>query len=848
MGEVYRARDTTLQRDVALKILPEAFANNPERLQRFAREARTLAALNHANIAHIHGYEDRGATHALVMEFVEGEDLAARFRHGPIPLAEAVTIARQIAEALEAAHEQGIIHRDLKPANIKVRPDGTVKVLDFGLAKMLDPVEAISTTSQVEISASPTITTPAMTRLGVILGTAAYMSPEQAKGLPADKRSDIWAFGCVLYEMLTGARPFDASDVTDTLAAVLMREPDWTRLPSDLPPSIQLLLRRCLERDRAKRMANVAGAVFALDEAVAPSVSPGRQTARSRTALAYTGWLVAAALAVGAAILLGAGLAPTETPTMRLHVVTPPGDATTFALSPDGRSIVFHTRVEERNQLRLRRFESGDEQSLPGTDGASLPFWSPDSTSVAFYADGSLKRIDLASGFVRTIASAPDPRTGAWSRDGTILFSASAGPLYKVAAEGGTVVAATRLLPGQSSHRFPQFLPDGRRFVLLALGESSAKGLYSASLDSHELTRITEGEPPFALLPSYLLTIQQGALWAQRLDTNSAEAEGSLLPVAPRILTTQVAGLAALSSSSVGSFAYRATGSTRQLVWLDRSGRQLGVLGPPDEGQPNQLGLSSDEKTVSVVRTVGGNRDVWLIDSARGVFRRFTFGPSVEGIAVFSPDDTRVAYASDPKDTLWDVYERRVDGTGQDQVLLAGPENENPIDWSPDGRYILYVSNHAKTAEDLWALPLVGDRTPLQVSQTMFAEVEGKFSPDGRWVVFESDETGRPEIYVQPFPGPGPKVQVSIAGGQAPRWPRGGRDLFYVAPGNRLMAVSIAAKGSSLVTGTPATLLTLVEGDEYLPSNDGRRFLVNRVVAPPAPITIVLNWKPQAQP
>jgi serine/threonine protein kinase len=785
MGEVYRARDTTLQRDVALKILPEAWSNDPDRLERFTREAQTLAALNHPNIAQIHGFEDRGDIRALVMEFIEGEDLATRLRRGPIALTEALPIARQIAEALRAAHEQGIIHRDLKPANIKVRPDGAVKVLDFGLARILGPLDITSGTSHAGATASPTVMSPALTRAGVILGTAAYMSPEQAKGLVADKRSDVWAFGCVLYEMLTGSRPFEAEDVADTLAAVLVREPNWTRLLPNTPRAIHILLRRSLERDRGRRVSDFAAVLFALDESLDPmavqlplSPHPGR--------LAYAGWVVAALTALAAATLISSRLRsnPSDPATIRLQIMTPPGgDPMSFALSPDGHSLVYQATESGQDRLWVRRLEGDEDRSLPGTDGASLPFWSPDSMSVAFFANGALKRVDLARGFARTIANAPDPRHGAWHSSGVILFAASAGPLYKVSAEGGSVAEATTLLPGQSSHRFPQFLPNSRHFLLLALGESSVKGLYSASLDANGIVRISDGEPAFAFLsPSYLLTARQGALWAQELSPESTQVQNDLLPVARRIWTTQVSGQAALSVSSSGSFAYRATAERRQLVWVDRVGRQLGVLGQPDDGQPNQLRLSTDGRTASVIRTVNGNRDVWLVDNARGSFRRFTFGTSVEGEAVFSPDNTRIAYASDPKGTLWDLFEQRVDGNGEATLLQADPENENPVDWSPDGRHLLYMRSNTITGPDLWALPLFGDRAPLSVARTPFTESDGRFSPDGKWIAFNSDETGRMEVYVQPFPGPGAKVQVSTAGGRAPRWPRGGRELFYIAP------------------------------------------------------------------
>ncbi len=846
MGEVYQARDARLGRDVALKVISDSFADDPDRLGRFQREAQVLAALSHPHIAAIHGIEegasDSGhAIRALVLELVEGATLADRVANGSIPIDEVLSLARQIAEALEAAHERGIIHRDLKPANIKIKPDGTVKVLDFGLAKTVAPAQRGAGVSQ-----SPTITTPAMTEAGLILGTAAYMAPEQAKGLEADKRSDVWAFGCVLYEMLTGSRPFKGDDVSDTLAAVLLRDPDWKLLPPRLPPPIHLLLRRCLERDRRRRMSDVAGALFAIDEAAGATVSPIPHASSRR--LAYAGWVVAAL--VTAALLVAALLrrAPSDTPEMRLQLMTPPTtDPFSFALSPDGRSVVFQARVDGRVQLWLRPLELDEARPLTGTDGASLPFWSPDSRSVGFFSSGELKRFDLEGGFARTLASAPNPRRGAWHSDGTIVFgAASAGPLYRVPAAGGAVATATDLLPGQSNHRWPAFLPGSRRFLLLALGAKGLRGLYVGSLDDKQVRHVMDLDSEVAIMPAgHVLLGRQGALWAQRLNAQNPQVEGELIPVAPRLLMDRnVNGLAALSSSLVGSVAYRTSDGGRQIVWLDRSGRQTGVLLPLDDAQPSGVRLSSDGRTAAVHRMVSGNTDIWLIDTARGVPRRLTFDPAVEGEPIFSPDSNRVLFVSDRKLNLWDMYLRSADGTGEETLLLESGENKNPRDWSSDGRYVLFASQNPKTGLDIWALPLFGDRKPFAVAQTPFAEQDGVFSPDGRLVAFESNETGRLEIYVQPFPGPGAKVQISAAGGRAPRWPRKGSELFYVAPDNRLMSVTVEARGSTIDASTARSLFTLPEFESYVPSHDGQQFLVNTSVSETSPITVLLNWKP----
>jgi hypothetical protein len=503
MGQVYRATDTQLKRQVAIKILPPSLAADADRLSRFQREAEVLASLNHPNIAAIYGLEDAEGVKALVMELVEGEDLAQRTARGPIPLDEALPIARQIAEALEAAHEQGIIHRDLKPANIKVRADGAVKVLDFGLAKAMEPT-AISSPS---MSMSPTLTTPAMTQAGIILGTATYMSPEQARGKPVDRRADIWAFGCVLYEMLSGRVAFAADTVSDTIVAVLSREPDWRALPDTVPPAVLLVLKRCLQKHQSLRMRDIADARFQIEEALS---APGPSTPpipRARSRMDYAGWAVAAFVAIAGAIVISAGRrAATEMPEMRVQIAMPPADDPfSFAIAPDGLSVVTQGRADGVFKLWLRALASDDGRPLMGTEGATFPFWSRDSGSVGFFAGGMLKRIDLASGFVRTLASAPNPRRGAWSSEGTIIFGASVGPLYQVPADGGAITAATNLLPGQAGHRWPQFLPDGRRFLVFAMGAANVRGVYVGSLGDREVRRVLETDSAFTFMsPAYL--------------------------------------------------------------------------------------------------------------------------------------------------------------------------------------------------------------------------------------------------------------------------------------------------------------------------------------------------------
>jgi Tol biopolymer transport system component len=842
MGEVYQARDARLGRNVALKVLPESVRHDLERLARFRREAQALAALNHPRIGQIYGLEESDGTTALVLELVEGPTLADRVAHGPLPLQEAMAIAAQIAEALEAAHESGIVHRDLKPANIKLTMAGAVKVLDFGLAKIYADEGPAR-----DGSLSPTITA-AGTRAGVVLGTAAYMSPEQARGGTVDKRSDIWAFGCVLFEMLTGRSAFGAETVPDTVVRVLSREPELQELPGSTPPAVVALLKRCLQKDRHRRLRDIADARFQIEETQSGASPPEPAARPGRSRLALAGWIVAGlALAVAVALWSSRRQAPVEPLAMRLNLLTPgAADPVAFALSPDGRMLAYLSQADGQLRMALRTLEQEDARPLEGTERAArYAFWSPDSRSLAFFADGALKRIEIATGFVRTVTAAPNANNGAWNAEGTILFGASAGPLSRVSAQGGVAEPTTALLPGHSSHRWPQFLSDGRRFLFLAVGSRDTRGIYLGSLDTKEITRVVPAELPFAFVaPSHLLVANEGALWAQKLTADYTGIDGAMVPVAPRVFVHGVVtGLAGLSASPAGQIAYRPAAASRQVVWLDRNGRQIGTLIDPDATQWTRVSLSHDGRTIVAHRTVAGNTDLWAIDARQGSPRRLTFDAAIDGEPVLSSDGRRVVYASDPDDSLWDIYERAADGTGSATLLQDAPENENPRDWSADGRHVLYAKQSTKTDYDLWALPLDGDRKPFVLVETPFQEDNAKFSPDGKSFAFESNESGRREIYVQPFPGPGAKVQVSVSGGQIPRWRRDGKELYYIAPGGLLMAVPVGA-GPAFSSGPPQALFPVPANEWYEPSPDGQRFLVNQLVSEAPPLTILLNWTP----
>jgi Tol biopolymer transport system component len=850
MGEVYRSRDTKLKREVAIKVLPAEFSRDLERLRRFRREAEVLASLNHPHIAQIYGLEEAGDTCCLVLELVEGENLNDRLAHGAMPVDEALGMARQIAEALEAAHSRDVVHRDLKPANIKVTPDGRVKVLDFGLAKATDAGRG-----QPDLSQSPTMTSPAMTQAGLILGTAAYMSPEQAKGRAADARSDIWAFGCVLYEMLAGKPAFDGDTVVETLSAILKSEPDWRALPQTTPPTVLSLLKRCLQKDRNRRMRDIADARFQIEEAATEPVNPLASGAprAGRERLLWSALTLVLASALAALAITYARSAPANGPEMRLEIGTPPGASLyEFALSPDGRKLVYLATVEGKSQLWLRSLDSETARPLVGTgDFAARPFWSPDSRSVGFFAGGQLKWIDIADGLVQTLADAPLNTGGAWG-EGTILFAqSSVEPLYRVAANGGgKAVPATEVKAPHLGHRFPHFLPDGRRFLFFAFGPLESQGIYVGSLDSMETSRLLDAEsaPVFAP-PDFVLFARQGAVVAQRVNMTTLQTIGDPVPVARQVATPQgTVASVALSASTTGPVAYRPDAGERQLQWVDRSGRQIGVIGGSDPAQPSEVRLSPDGGTVAMHRMVSGNLDVWLQETARDARRRFTTDPAREYGIVWSPDSSRIIFGSTRKKGVVDLYERSVSGAGAETILLESPESKNLYDWSSDGRWIVFATQSPKTARDLWALAMDGEKnekTPIAVAQTMSEEREARFSRDGRWIAYESNESGRFEIYAQPFPGQGGKSQISTGGGTFPRWHRDGRSLFYLDQANRVMTVSVTPNGPKVEAGTPVALFPLPQGAAFEVSPDGQRFLINEITKEPSPITILLNWKPK---
>jgi eukaryotic-like serine/threonine-protein kinase len=853
MGEVYQATDSKLGRSVAIKLLPEVFSHDSERIARFEREARALAALNHSNIAAIFGLEESGDRKFLVMELVDGETLADRIKRGPIPVDESLTIAKQICEALEAAHERGIIHRDLKPANVKITPDRKAKVLDFGLAKAFENEPA-----SAALSNSPTLSMAA-TNAGMILGTAAYMSPEQAKGRQVDRRTDIFSFGALLYEMLTGCAAFEGEDVQDILGAVLKSEPDWSRLPA-VPSRIRELLRLCLQKDAKQRRQSAGDVRIDIEQALAePAAATSTRVAARSSRLA---WALAGIFGVGLIAAVVAS-APWRSPPLpsetRTDVVTPATNDVSFALSPDGRQIVFVAFGDGQTQLWVRPLDGVKAQPLVGTEGASRPFWSPDNRSVGFFAGGKLKRVDIGGGLTQALATTTVNFGGTWSAGGVILFASSPGsPLFRIPAVGGDAVAVTKLGPGHTGHFFPQFLPGGRQFLFAVAGSADTQGIYLGSLDSPETRRLTYADAAIAAgptgadaggmyLPSgWLLYTRQGTLVARRFDPARGELTSD-----PVIVADAVVGF---SVSPAGLVAYRAGRVTnrRQLTWFDRAGKAAGTLGGLDENGLIGPEVSPDGRRAAVTRTVDGNMDIWLLDGARTT--RFTFDESVDMWPVWSPDGSRIMFSSARKGVN-DLYQKPSNGAGSEELLLESPQQKISNDWSPDGRFILYFVPDPQTSFDLWARPVEEKRKPFVFLNTKFSERKGRFSPDGRWVAYQSNQSGREEVYIRPFPEPGGQWQVSTEGGIWPRWRRDGKELYYIAPDARLTAVPITSKGGTLEPGTPIPLFqTRIVGAgtdpglqaEYDVAPDGR-FLINTALADAAsPITLIQNWKPPA--
>ncbi len=866
MGEVYRARDSRLERDVALKVLPDVFAGDPDRLMRFEREARLLASLNHANIATIHGIEQDGSHRVLVMELVEGEDLSVRLAKGPMPLEEALQVARQIADALDAAHEQGVVHRDLKPANIVLTPDGNVKVLDFGLAKAVE-----GDASNSGLSQSPTVLGNSPTVAGVILGTAAYMSPEQARGKRVDRRADIFAFGCVLFEMLTGRQTFSGETVSDTLAAVLRAEPEWGALPTDTPSAIVRLLRRCLNKDPKQRLRDIGEARIAIEavqrgEGDEASATP---TAASTAKRPWLVWALSLVLVLCAAGWLLTALRPDGGVTSRAitAAINVPQDAPLSvygshpgppAISPDGRMVAFAVSAPSGVLLGVRDLARDEIRTFTGTDDAGYPFWSPDSRQIGFFAGGKLKRVDVTGGVPVVLCTAEVGKGGTWRSDGTILFAPSyTSPIHRVSAAGGESVAITQLdsTRSESSHRFPRFLPDEEHFLYVvrhfSANDQGGHELRVASIDGKESKDLFATETDAMYANGYIFFVREGALIAQSFDVKSLTITGDPVKLADdvQLLSGAAHGVFDVSPSGVMVYGHGSNASTRHLLLLDGAGRAQGEIGEGAEFDiPVQL--SPDGATVlsGIFNSVGGTGDLWLIDLARGARTRMTFDPGHDNGGLWSPDGRRIAFTAQ-RGATFGPYLKPIDGSANETRLLDSGTDLFNAGWTPDGRYLMCHELGSRTAQGkLRAIPLVdGAPDPLQ-GVTMPPSLGGgaglyriAFSPDARWMAYESTEGGRENIFAIPFGRAGRRWQITLNGANTPRW--AGEHLYFVRE-RRLWKIPVKLNESSLEIGTESRVYSDRWVDSFDVSRDESRIVIltgeNQSIG--TGLTVVLNW------
>ncbi len=868
MGEVYRARDTRLDRTVAVKVLSGHLSDNPDLKQRFEREARAISALQHPNICVLHDVGSQNGTDYLVMEFLEGETLADRLRRGALPLDQFWKIAIEVAAALDRAHRAGVVHRDLKPGNIMLTKSGT-KLLDFGLAKTAGAAFATSAANSPSLSvfsAAMTRSSPAspLTSAGSIVGTVQYMSPEQIEGRDVDARSDIFSFGLVLYEMLTGARAFDGKTPASVVASILALEPKPVRsLKPEVPAPLERVVKHCLEKDPDLRFQSAHDLKLQL-ELVSEIPEAAVTTAPVSSSRFRTLSWAAALAAIIVAIVLGFLYSQTRTqPQYSTHsyLLAPDKSQYNFlanssgpvVISPDGRRIAFIATKPDaaENVLWVQPLNSPTAQPMAGTEDAMYPFWSYDSRYVGFFADGKLKKLDAGGGPPQALCDAPAGRGGAWNQDDVILFTASTGAgLSRVSAAGGTPVPVTEVdgKKGQLSHRWPVFLPDGKHYLFYIQGSSGVEdsGIYLGSLDSKIRNLLVHSESSADFADGYLLFVRDSTLMAQKLNVRKLQLEGNAVPIADHIAVNTSTFRSIFTVSANGTLLFMGGGgsSGAQLAWYNREGQKQS-LAAPEVALYRQPALSPDGKRLAVGIEVGSANDIWVIDLQRQTKTRITFGPGRAGYPVWSPDGKWIYYS------LWrgqsHIYRRAADGTGNEETVLATDGVvETPSSISPDGKYLAYWRHELGKNSDVYVLPLFGDRKPLPQVANNFQNVLPRFSPDGKWLAYVSNETGRWELYIAPFLGTG-KYQVSTAGGGWSSWRGDGRELFYYS-GGALYAVDVRENGPALELGTPHVLIKVpaVAGPEgpFVASSDGKRLLMNTTVEPKGiqSLTLVNNW------
>ncbi len=859
MGEVYLAEDTKLDRKVAIKVLPAELSNDEDRLQRFEQEAKATSALNHPNILTVYDNGEHDGSPFIVAELLEGEELRDRLDEVQIPLRKTIDFAQQIVSGLTAAHEKGIVHRDLKPENLFITKDDRVKILDFGLAKVRE--------TGGDQHGSEDATRKALTDPGMVMGTAGYMSPEQVRGAPVDHRSDIFSFGVILYEMITGNRAFHEESLAETMSAIVKDEPpEMTESNPNISPALERIVHRCLEKKPDRRFHSAHDLGFALESLSTPTSSSGANLTAAASAIGpekerspwldRLPWAVALLLLIGCVVLAGMYFSrPASEERIVTFAVSMPASSTAInypVISPDGRKIVYVATVEGETSLYTRSLDSKTGQRLAGTEGAWSPFWSPDSRYIGFFANGKLRKADTGGGPIQNLCDASSGTGGTWNRHDVILFGDKHKGIKRVSATGGE---ATMLIPVDMSRKesevaHPRFLPDGDHFFFyIWYASTNHAEIFVAPLDGNERKLLLKNNSNVAYVePGYLLFARENTLMAQRFSVSRFELSGDPFPVAEDLAFNGNDGYSNFSVSENGTMiSLKGSDTLRQLAWFDRDGTEISKVAQP--GTYINSVLSPDGKKAAVQRRVDGNSDIWVIDLERGLPVRFTFDASSEDDPAWSPDGSVILFSSDRDNGIRRIYRKSAGGAEKEELVSDAVRiNNSGIDWSLDGKNVIYETTNEKGSLDLWVLPMTGGEKPYPLLQSEFAESLGRFSPDGRYFAYVSSESGKPEVYVQSFPPSGGKWQVSTGGGGQPHWRRDGKELFYISADKRMMAVSVQLDGT-FEQGQPNPLFltqvsSFISPDRYDVSADGQRFLINSPVEETSgsPIDVILNW------